>query len=105
MKRGARLSAPLRPSTKRSASARTSSATTAKPRPASPARAASTLALSASRLVWNAISSIVIVGAILQTGSLSWTVTILAALCVFMTGINIVGGFMVTQRMLRMFHR
>jgi len=38
---------------------RTSSATTANPRPASPARAASTAALSASRFVWNAISSIV----------------------------------------------
>ena len=36
---------------------RTSEATTAKPLPASPARAASTAALSASRLVWNAISS------------------------------------------------
>jgi hypothetical protein len=42
----------------RIASARTSSATTANPRPASPARAASTAALSASRLVWKAISSI-----------------------------------------------
>ena len=41
------------------ARARTSCATTAKPLPASPARAASTLALSASRLIWKAISSIV----------------------------------------------
>ena len=45
-------------SPERVASARTSCATTANPRPASPARAASTAALSASRLVWNAISSI-----------------------------------------------
>ena len=37
---------------------RTSAATTAKPRPCSPARAASTAAFSASRFVWNAISSI-----------------------------------------------
>ena len=47
----------LAASAARSASARTSEATTAKPLPASPARAASTPALSASRLVWNAISS------------------------------------------------
>ena len=42
----------------RCARLRTSEATTAKPRPASPARAASTAALSASRLVCRAISSI-----------------------------------------------
>src|SRR5262245_55089717 len=42
----------------RCARSRTSDATTAKPRPASPARAASTAALSASRLVCLAISSI-----------------------------------------------
>ena len=41
----------------RPARLRTSLATTAKPRPCSPARAASTAALSASRLVWKAISS------------------------------------------------
>ena len=39
----------------------TSSATTAKPLPAAPALAASTAALSASMLVWNAISSIVLI--------------------------------------------
>ena len=38
----------------------TCAATTAKPRPCSPARAASTAALSARMLVWNAISSIVV---------------------------------------------
>ena len=55
--------------------------------------------------ITNAISSIVIVGAVLQTGSLSLIVTLLAAVCVFMTGINIVGGFAVTRRMLMMFKR
>jgi hypothetical protein len=44
----------------RCARLRTSSATTAKPMPASPARAASTAAFSARMLVWNAISSIVL---------------------------------------------
>ncbi len=38
---------------------RTSPATTAKPRPSSPARAASTAALSARMLVWNAMPSMV----------------------------------------------
>jgi len=47
----------------------TSSATTANPAPASPARAASTAALSASRLVWKAISSIVLM--ILEVSSLA----------------------------------
>ncbi len=42
----------------RPARLRTSEATTAKPRPCSPARAASTAALSASRFVWKAMSSI-----------------------------------------------
>ena len=48
----------LAASAERCASARTSDATTAKPLPASPARAASTPALSASKLVWNAMPSI-----------------------------------------------
>ena len=43
----------------RCARLRTSPATTAKPRPCSPARAASTAALSARILVWNAMPSIV----------------------------------------------
>ena len=42
----------------RCARLRTSLATTAKPRPCSPARAASTAALSARMLVWNAMPSI-----------------------------------------------
>ena len=55
--------------------------------------------------ITNAISSIIIVGALLQIGSGSWLVVILAALSVFMAGINIFGGFLVTRRMLAMFQK
>jgi len=55
--------------------------------------------------VTNAISSIIILGALLQIGSGAWLVVILAALSVFMAGINIFGGFLVTRRMLAMFRR
>ena len=55
--------------------------------------------------VTNAISSIVILGALMQIGSGSWLVMILAALSVFMAGINIFGGFLVTRRMLARFQR
>ena len=55
--------------------------------------------------VTNAISSIIILGAILQIGSGSTLVMVLAALSVFMAGINIFGGFMVTRRMLAMFQK
>ena len=55
--------------------------------------------------VTNAISSIIILGALMQIGSGSFLVIILAALAVFMTGINIFGGFLVTRRMLAMFQK
>ncbi len=55
--------------------------------------------------VTNAISSIIILGALMQIGSGSWLVVLLAALSVFMAGINIFGGFMVTRRMLAMFQK
>lgn len=55
--------------------------------------------------VTNAISSIIILGALMQIGSGNWLVVILAALSVFMAGINIFGGFMVTRRMLAMFQK
>jgi H+-translocating NAD(P) transhydrogenase subunit alpha len=55
--------------------------------------------------VTNAISSIIILGALMQIGSGSFVVIILAALAVFMAGINIFGGFMVTRRMLAMFQK
>ncbi|MGB0903791.1 MAG: Re/Si-specific NAD(P)(+) transhydrogenase subunit alpha, partial [Mangrovicoccus sp.] len=55
--------------------------------------------------VTNAISSIIILGALMQIGSSSAIVIILAALSVFMAGINIFGGFLVTRRMLAMFQK
>ena len=55
--------------------------------------------------VTNAISSIIILGALMQIGSGSALVIILAALSIFMTGVNIFGGFLVTRRMLAMFQK
>jgi NAD(P) transhydrogenase subunit alpha len=56
--------------------------------------------------VTNAISGIIIIGGMLQIGGegLSAT-TILGALAVLLGTINISGGFLVTQRMLKMFQR
>ena len=55
--------------------------------------------------VTNAISSIVILGALMQIGSSSALITILAALGIFMAAVNIFGGFLVTRRMLAMFQK
>ena len=55
--------------------------------------------------VTNAISGIIIIGALLQLGSPNNIVAILAAISVLIATINIVGGFMVTRRMLAMFQK
>ncbi|WP_094463302.1 Re/Si-specific NAD(P)(+) transhydrogenase subunit alpha [Pannonibacter phragmitetus] len=55
--------------------------------------------------ITNAISSIIILGALMQVGSGSFLVILLGALSVFMAGINIFGGFLVTRRMLAMFQK
>ena len=55
--------------------------------------------------VTNAISGIVVLGAILQIGSGSWLVGLLAGFSVLIATINIVGGFLVTRRMLAMFQK
>ncbi|PTX56608.1 NAD(P) transhydrogenase subunit alpha [Litoreibacter ponti] len=55
--------------------------------------------------VTNAISSIIILGALIQIGSTSLLITLLAALGVFMASVNIFGGFLVTRRMLAMFQK
>ncbi|MHA7852096.1 Re/Si-specific NAD(P)(+) transhydrogenase subunit alpha [Roseovarius sp.] len=55
--------------------------------------------------ITNAISSIIILGALMQIGSSSALITVLGALAVFMASINIFGGFLVTRRMLAMFQK
>ena len=55
--------------------------------------------------VTNAISGIIVLGAILQIGSGSWLVGLLAGFSVLIATINIVGGFLVTRRMLAMFQK
>jgi len=55
--------------------------------------------------VTNAISSIIIIGALLQISADDQRVVWIAALTVLITSINIFGGFAVTRRMLAMFRR
>lgn len=55
--------------------------------------------------VTNAISSIIIIGALLQISSPDNLSKYLAAIAILITSINIVGGFAVTQRMLAMFRK
>ena len=55
--------------------------------------------------VTNAISGIIILGALLQLDTGHSIITILAAISVLIATINIVGGFMVTRRMLQMFNK
>lgn len=56
--------------------------------------------------VTNAISSIIILGALIATGTaLHPQITWLGGLAVFIASINIFGGFVVTQRMLRMYKK
>jgi NAD(P) transhydrogenase subunit alpha len=51
----------------------------------------------------NAISGIILVGAILQVGSSNIAVSVLAFVAIVVASINIFGGFFVTRRMLTMF--
>ena len=55
--------------------------------------------------VTNAISGIIVVGALLQIGHDHLAITALAALAILLASINIFGGFAVTRRMLAMFSR
>lgn len=53
----------------------------------------------------NAISGIIIVGALLQVGQGNGVVSFLAFIAVLIASINIFGGFAVTKRMLEMFRK
>jgi NAD(P) transhydrogenase subunit alpha len=54
----------------------------------------------------NAISGISLVGSLVAAGSRQGTVsTVLGTIAVASATINVVGGFLITDRMLKMFHR
>jgi NAD(P) transhydrogenase subunit alpha len=54
----------------------------------------------------NAISGITLVGAILSSGGDSSIITVtLGTIAVFLASLNVVGGYLVTNRMLRMFKK
>ena len=56
--------------------------------------------------VTNAISGIIVIGGMLQvSGPVSSPIVMLGAAAILLATINIAGGFLVTQRMLRMFRR
>jgi NAD(P) transhydrogenase subunit alpha len=55
--------------------------------------------------VTNAISGIIVVGALLQIGHAGVVVTTLAFIAILLASINVFGGFAVTRRMLGMFTR
>ena len=55
--------------------------------------------------VTNAISGIIVVGALLQIGHASTAVTVLSVVAILLASINVFGGFAVTRRMLAMFNR
>jgi len=55
--------------------------------------------------ITNAVSGIIVVGAVLQVGDELNLVTVLALISVLIASINIVGGFYVTKRMLKMFQK
>ena len=56
--------------------------------------------------VTNAISGIIVIGALLQaSGPSTSLVTILAFIAILISTINIAGGFLVTQRMLKLFRK
>jgi H+-translocating NAD(P) transhydrogenase subunit alpha len=55
--------------------------------------------------VTNAISGVIVVGAIIQDGLDNHVIEILAGVAILLASINIFGGFAVTRRMLSMFSK
>jgi NAD(P) transhydrogenase subunit alpha len=55
--------------------------------------------------VTNAISGIIVVGALLQIGHHDTVITVLSFVAILVASINVFGGFTVTRRMLSMFSR
>lgn len=55
--------------------------------------------------VTNAVSSIIVIGALIQISAPGFMITLLAGLAILITSINITGGFAVTWRMLQMFRK
>ena len=55
--------------------------------------------------VTNAVSSIIIIGAITQISTSDIVSLVLASIAIFIASINIFGGFAVTKRMLGMFKK
>ncbi|MFC7053460.1 Re/Si-specific NAD(P)(+) transhydrogenase subunit alpha [Hansschlegelia quercus] len=53
----------------------------------------------------NAISGIIVLGALLQVGAHGFMVPLLSAVAILVASVNIVGGFLVTRRMLAMFQK
>ncbi len=55
--------------------------------------------------VTNAISSVIIVGALIATGANAGIATVVGFIAVTLAAVNIFGGFTVTERMLAMFKK
>ncbi len=55
--------------------------------------------------VTNAISGIIIIGAVVQISTPGFIITLLSGLAILIASINVAGGFLVTRRMLEMFRK
>jgi NAD(P) transhydrogenase subunit alpha len=55
--------------------------------------------------VTNAISGIIVIGALIQVSTPSISMSLLAGMAILIATINITGGFLVTRRMLDMFRK